>query len=274
MKFFPSNLFLVFLLSAGAAFGSGPGRSEILSMAVSGTLPESAMAEAYYEVLMAVSVPGRADIERSVLVRLQGDLEGRLGMDVVRAAQVRAGQAIRKLLDEDLSELRKAADSGVMAAQYDLADVYWQGIGIDPDPELAEKYARLAARQGYAAGQRLLAIVLLRKGWSDEALSWLEKAAAQNDPPAQFMLAMVFLEQEDDQGVGNAVQMVGQAAGVGYVPAQAFLAEAFLDGKILPRDLQAAAMWARMVLEKGAGDPVLEARMREILVASGEKTGR
>jgi len=264
---------LPFMVVNALAADVVPRRTELLSMALSGNLPDSSLGDAYFDVLMAVSVPGSVDIDRSVLLHLQGDMERKLGGDVVKATQIKVGRTLQALLDKDLEDLTRAADAGMVDAQTDLAEVYDQGIGVAQNAVLAEKYARLAASQGFPRAQVLLAGILIRSGREDEALTWLGKAAVQNDPPAQFMLAIIMIERRDEQQMGQAIQMMGQAAGVGYPPAQAFLAEAFLDGEFLPKDPQAAGMWAQMVLEKGAGDPVLDARMRDILAAAGGKGG-
>jgi len=55
-----------------------------------------------------------------------------------------------------------AAEQGQREAQYELARMYFEGLGMQQDYEEAMRLARLAAEQGHIGGQ-----VLLRRGYLD-----------------------------------------------------------------------------------------------------------
>jgi len=247
-------------------------RTELLSLALADKLPGDAKGDAYYEVLMALALPGGAEgIDRSALLRLRLDLEGELTGNAVKAAQARAADAINQMLNQDLEDLRKAADAGMMQAQADLAEIYFRGIGIEPDMVLAEKYARLAAGQDYAPGEYLLGAILLRQEKNEDAVGWLEKAAKQNDAQAQFALALLLIDGRGiSRDVKRAIDLLTQSAGTGYAAAQAFLAELLARGEIFPADPDGARMWAMMARNSGALPPEIEAKMDAIVAGNGK----
>ncbi|MDE6293767.1 MAG: hypothetical protein K2L88_04005, partial [Clostridiales bacterium] len=51
--------------------------------------------------------------------------------------------------DRAFSLFKRSADQGFPVAFAELADCYARGIGTKPDPDLAEKYKKLAEEAGY-----------------------------------------------------------------------------------------------------------------------------
>jgi len=131
-------------------------------------------------------------------------------------AQLRLGVLYgRSHPEQAVQFLRAAADSGLPAAQYALANAYRRGDGLDPDLLQALVWYEAAARQGLAQAQFALGEIKLL-GLVDGpdlsgALGWLRKAAKQD-----YLAAQVAIEKmERDGAPGAGLRGVGsRKAGV------------------------------------------------------------
>ena len=85
--------------------------------------------------------------------------------------------------DQEIEQLRNAAEQGFDGAQVDLGIVYAKGAGVPQDYREAVKWYRRAANQGYARAQILLAAMyVVGKGVPEdyvEAYAWMILAATQ-----------------------------------------------------------------------------------------------
>ncbi len=95
--------------------------------------------------------------------------------------------------------LEKAANSGDITAQTQLAEVYLYGLGDErkhQDPPKAIKWLKLAAEQGDIPAHNLLAtIYMCGKGIPkdiEEGLRWLTRAAELGDSAAQNRLSSIY----------------------------------------------------------------------------------
>ena len=90
--------------------------------------------------------------------------------------------------DQDIEQLRNAAEQGFDGAQVDLGIVYAKGAGVPQDYREAVKWYRRAANQGYARAQILLAAMyVVGKGVLEdyvEAYAWMILAATQGHEDA------------------------------------------------------------------------------------------
>ena len=98
--------------------------------------------------------------------------------------------------DQDIEQLRKAAEQGDAAAQYNLGVMYKKGAGVPEDDSEAVKWCRRAAKQGLAAAQHGLG-VMYEKGAGvpenyAEALKWYRKAAEQGYTSAQLRFGIMY----------------------------------------------------------------------------------
>ena len=96
-----------------------------------------------------------------------------------------------------LLEFEKLAKSGDVQAQFDLAQMYNQGIGGDANPELGWLWLLQSAKGGYAAAMLDLGM-RYESGVSQKqnfimALSWYRKAAAAGSAVACFNIATMYL---------------------------------------------------------------------------------
>jgi uncharacterized protein len=93
--------------------------------------------------------------------------------------------------------LTQAAEAGHVAAQENLAGLYYHGQGVAQDYAAALKWFRLAAQAGEAPAQRMVG-VFYQNGYGvlqdyAETAKWFRKAAEQGDAPSQSGLAFLYL---------------------------------------------------------------------------------
>ena len=90
------------------------------------------------------------------------------------------------------AELRQPADAGNAEAQYRMALLYADGLGLRPSEALAASWMRRAADQGRAEAQYELGRMYASgRGVPQdrrEAIGWLKKAAAGGHAPAAVLL--------------------------------------------------------------------------------------
>ena len=151
------------------------------------------------------------------------------------------GKAVEQNDHRAFEWFSKSAELGYAPAQDRLGGMYLTGLAVSKDEALAKRWLLKAAKQGYARAQRNLGRLLEP---SDEARAWYEKAAAQGDAESQFRLGdhekaaegghaeAQFVLAERLHGEGSvlpALAWLRKAAGSGYGPAQARLAELSQD---------------------------------------------
>jgi uncharacterized protein len=142
------------------------------------------------------------------------------------------------------SFLERAANRGVIVAQYRLGMMYAQGIGIERDLSLALRWLKTAAPNYEAAAQQLQAVRYeLRNAYTDEFdRSWA--AAQTGDALSMFKLAIMFQD-----GVGTspnaarALEWLEKAAQLNVADAQARLGTMYLNGEYVTQDFQQAQHW-------------------------------
>jgi TPR repeat protein len=153
----------------------------------------------------------------------------------------------------------RAAESGDMVAQFNLASAYERGLGgMPPDLKQAVEWYRKAAKQGYVNAQYNLA-VLYERGEKvqqnhNEAFKWFKAAAEQGDAAAQFGLGVMYA-----QGHGTArdnkeaLKWYLKAAQQGNVDAQYNLALLYEGVEGVPRNYDEALRWYKTAAEQGDG---------------------
>ncbi|MCD6074158.1 MAG: hypothetical protein K0Q70_1041, partial [Rhodospirillales bacterium] len=92
-----------------------------------------------------------------------------------------SGFGVTKDVTEGFKWIQKAAESGVVQAQYNLGKMYRDGDGVKSDREASAKWFLAAAEQGYHRAQNHVGVRLYRgEGIAKnevEALKWLILAA-------------------------------------------------------------------------------------------------
>jgi TPR repeat protein len=154
----------------------------------------------------------------------------------------------------------KSAEQGYVPSQEGIGEMYLNNVrhnGAIPDYADADRWLRLAARQGYADAQFWLGTGYER-GWFGvidyrEAHKWLRKAAKQGLPNAQFGLGQMY---EDGEGVPESDSLAASwyRKAADHAPpylggvweAEAQLASMYRDGR-LPEDNVQAYMWFAII---------------------------
>lgn len=108
-----------------------------------------------------------------------------------------AVQAFRLGYDQAaLSMLVPLANEGNPKAQYWLADIYENGLGVKSDPAVALDLLKKSAGQGFVPAERHLGELYLRGNETMQdfglAQTWLSKAASAGDGEAQRQLGHIF----------------------------------------------------------------------------------
>jgi uncharacterized protein len=144
---------------------------------------------------------------------------------------------------------RQLAEKGEAYAQYDLAIIYDQGLGVNQNYKDAIKYYTTAATKGYAPAQDRLGTIYA-KGILDmpldyqQAANWYATAADQGYPQAQHALGVLYeLGHGVPQNYAQALKFYTAAADQGYPQAQFALAYMYVNGKGVKVDFVQAYVW-------------------------------
>lgn len=169
----------------------------------------------------------------------------------------------------------RGARLGDMRAQYNLANCYLAGRGVEPNPALAAQWYRAAADQGLGEAQHTLATLLARgvegvERDPGQALKWLAKAADKGIAQAQYELAK---QLRAGDGIAadplQAMHYYHEAADQGHADAMFSLALMLEVGAGLDRAYpeRAAGWYQRLAQRHGHGGA---AHNLGILLAQGK----
>ncbi|ACE06104.1 hypothetical protein Aasi_0717 [Candidatus Amoebophilus asiaticus 5a2] len=118
---------------------------------------------------------------------------------------------------QDLVELKKET-------LFELADLYEKNKNLQDETtsELIIQYYTESAELGLPAAQYNLAKIYLKEGGEEDAIRLLEKAAVVQHPKAQYKLATILFEDEEEKP--RAIELLKEAADNLWGPAKARLA--------------------------------------------------
>ena len=150
----------------------------------------------------------------------------------------------------------KAAEQGLVNAQFKLGYCYQEGIGVSKDEKKALKWYAKAAEQGHTTAQYFLAYCYRYGIWvsKDEkkAVEWYIKAAEQGHTDAQNSLGYCF-----QNGIGipkdekKAVEWYRKAVEQGHAMAQNNLGYCYQVGIGVSKDVEKAVDWYTKSAEQG-----------------------
>jgi TPR repeat protein len=134
--------------------------------------------------------------------------------------------------EERFNKTLARAEKGEVESQYDLGNMYTEGIGTDAD--------------------------------TSKARAWYEKAASQEFEKAQYKLGLIYYEESSaSKDLPLAFKLFRKAAEKGYPPAQFYLGKMYASGQGVKRNYGAALEW----LSKAADGGFNEARREMIDIA-------
>lgn len=111
----------------------------------------------------------------------------------------------------------RAAEGGVVPAQFRLGGLYEKGIGVQKDPAQARRYYLAAAKHGYAHAMHNLAVLYAEgsEGKTDfaAAVKWFRKGAEYGVPDSQYNAAVLLARGIGvEQNLGEAYKWFAIAA--------------------------------------------------------------
>jgi len=113
-----------------------------------------------------------------------------------------------------------SAGKGEVESQYDLGNMYIEGVGVDAD--------------------------------LTKAAAWYEKAASQGYEKAQYKLGLIYYEEgSTKKNLPLAFKLFREAAEKGYPAAQFYLGKMYASGQGVKRDYEKALAWLRKAADGG-----------------------
>lgn len=159
------------ILKAAAENGEAQSQFDLGISLVTGQYGQKVNKKAGCELLTKAANQGNVDAMSALASNVLSDVESR-------------GDA--------LTWLRRAAESGHVQSQHDLAVRFQAGDGVERDPAAAVRWHTLAAESGHATSQFMLAEALIHGEGAPksptEAERWLEKSADSGYAPASYQL--------------------------------------------------------------------------------------
>jgi TPR repeat protein len=147
------------------------------------------VAPVFVSILIACFAACAANVDRPV----QNDrkiekayMEYQKAMELLGDANTSESEESRKR--EAFSMMQSAAQSGLPEAQYNLAHLYWGGVGIEQNNQEAMRWFKESANSGFVTAQEMLGVLLIRGNLGVEnkceGLRWLQKAKSSGSESA------------------------------------------------------------------------------------------
>ncbi len=154
--------------------------------------------------------------------------------------------------DRAVAEWRDPAARGDADAQFNLAQAYRLGRGVEKNLAQAEVYYAKAAEQGHLKAADNLGLLMFQSGRREDAMPYIAAAAGRGDPRAEYLLGIAHFNGdlvEKDWPRAYALLTLANAAGL----PQAASAIAQMDEYIpLEERQQAQSLAAQMKTEADA----------------------
>lgn len=199
-------------------------------------------------LLSAISISGSIDV--SIANTYDTGLALELSQDHAGAAKVYA----------------EASQRGDVRAMMRLAQMYFAGLGISQNLEAGAALVERAALLNYPEAQYRAGLLYLRgQGFArdaSKAANWFGRAAGQGHPEAMYQFALYLKNNEPARGQ-DAVTWFENAARAGVWEAFSTLAEVYVQGEVVPRDLARAYGWLLILEERliSAGHSQIEVEL-------------
>lgn len=164
-----------------------------------------------------------------------------------------------------VEDCRRLAEQGDADAQYQLANYFYDGNGVEKDKTAAVLWYRKAAEQGHAKAQYYLGYsYAYGRGVPEdkaEAVRWYQKAAQQGYARAQYRLGVCY---EFGTGVAmdsaKAAALYRSAAEQNDADAQYCLSRCYRTGSGLKKDKTQADDWLNQAGKNGSVEAKTELR--------------
>ncbi len=193
--------------------------------------------------MFAVAVPAIADVKAGVDAWSRGDY----------------AMAVREWVGP--------AEQGDPDAQFNLAQAYRLGRGVDADQAQAEALYARAAAQGHIKAADNYGLILFQKGEREKAMPYIEGAAMRGDPRAQYLLGIAYFNGDlVEKDWRRAYALTSLANSTGLPQARGALAQ--MDEFIPLADRQAAQTLAAEIKAKAEATRARELAAVDLALAS------
>jgi TPR repeat protein len=189
----------------------------------------------------ALAADGNAPNERERLNAERGNVEAQVNIAITYFNN--------KNYAESVKWFTKASESGNATAQYNLGNMYSDGVGgLTKDLTEAVKWYSKAAEQGYGFAQNNLGIAYengqgVKQDYA-EAIKWFTKAADQNVAVAQNSLGVMYAKGEAvPKDEAKAAQWYQKAAENNDPKGQFNLGSMYANGQGVKKDVVQAYLW-------------------------------
>lgn len=150
--------------------------------------------------------------------------------------------------------ISKAANQGLLSAQYDMGLYYLNGLGVQKNASTAAIWFLKCAESGEVRCQREIG-ELYKEGQgvpknTKQAAHWLEKAALQNDEKSIYLLSVMYIEGNGlTQDYDKAEKLLSLGAERGQDANQLVLAILLSDKNMGRYSLKEAYKWSNLVAQ-------------------------
>ena len=157
---------------------------------------------------------------------------------------------------QSFNEVKKSAEQGYAKAQFNLGQMYENGLGTLIDKKQSFYWYKKSAKQGYGEAQFNLG-GMYNKGKGTltdkkQAFYWYKKSAEQGDAMAQFNLGVMYDNGEDTlTDYKQAFYWYKKSAEQGYSKAQYNLGIMYDNGEGTLTDKKQAFYWYKKCAEQG-----------------------
>ena len=166
-----------------------------------------------------------------------------------------------------IAEWRGPAEAGDPDAQFNMAQAYRLGRGVEADAAKAESFYERAAANGHLKAADNFGLMLFQQGQKERALPYIKAAAGRGDPRAQYVLGLAHFNGDmADKDWVRAYALVSLAQAASLPQAAAALRQ--MDGYVPLEDRQRAQLLAAALRREA------EARRAAQLAAVDLATGQ
>ena len=169
--------------------------------------------------------------------------------------------------NDEIIQLRNAAELGDVNAMFKLGNVYSYGDGVAEDVNVAVEWYRKAAEAGNSDAMYELGDKYYRgEGVTEDAnaaLEWYRKAAAAGNTKAMYELGNIYYFGESvEQDYAKAMEWFQRAAEAGNPDAMCKIGLMYENGKGVDKDYEQAKAWYKKAIELDGN----EAKSRLIVI--------
>lgn len=190
------------------------------------------------------------------LVRIRQNSAGALALMLLFLTSSLAWAGMTPSEVNDFKRDKIDAEKGDVKSQYNLAQCYYHGWGVEKDYAQAVNWYRKAAMEGFSGAQyNLGTCYYFGEGTPKDAklaVHWFKKAAQQGDAWAMNNLGQCyFLGDGTDTDYGQAVYWYRKAAKEGLAEAQVNLAQCYTKRAGVAYDPSQIFYWFERAAEQG-----------------------